>query len=253
MAQLTTTRFDPTAAQTRRATVRGARVPAKVRVVQATERRVESQIAAAQSQPTQAQAAAGGRVRRPGGEALIPLRGDYRTAGTPVGAAVSYADGQVSARPLVGGGVLQGPTVRALVIGDREPLPTDARWDSDLWLDATTQALYVWRRDLSEEDGGLWLPTDGVSERAIGIASPVANNVYGIIPRAEADYIPLTFVVNNRTATGGTATAGTGTLLVNGVAATLGVTAIAPGDFVGVRVDTVGVGVFYATLTVRGG
>jgi hypothetical protein len=165
MAQLTTTKFTPTPAQARRATVRGARVPAEVRVVQATGRRVEAQIAAAQSQPTQAQAAAGGRVRRPGGEALIPLRGDYRTAGTPVGSAVSYADGQVSARPLVGGEAQPGPTTRALVIGDREPLPTDARWDSDLWLDATTQALYVWRRDLSvADDGGLWLFISGATE-----------------------------------------------------------------------------------------
>jgi len=91
------------------------------------------------------------------------------------------------------------------------------------------------------------------SEQSIGVPAPAANNVYGIIPNAEGNYIPVSFTVKNRSATGGSATNGTGTLLVNGTAATLGVTAIAPGDFVGVRVDTVGTGVFYATVVVRGG
>ena len=91
------------------------------------------------------------------------------------------------------------------------------------------------------------------TERAIGIPGPVVNNVYGIIPWAEAQYVAVSFTISNRTETGGSATAGTGTLLVNGNAVTLGVTVIEPADFVGVRVDAVGTGIYYATVVVRGG
>jgi hypothetical protein len=223
-------------------------------------------------QQRNATAAQGQAIYRGGGE-FSTLGGDggsrrtnITSGGVPIGAVVPNAGGLVGGMPAPGDGDAQslkllGERVAAVAFergpiagnGDPNALEIAPRYPQDQYWAADTRSLWQWRATVGEELGEWEIIATGLSEQSIGVPSPVANNVYGIIPNAEGDYIPVSLTVKNRSETGGSATNGTGTLLVNGTAATLGVTAIAPGDFVGVRVDTVGTGVFYATVVVRGG
>jgi hypothetical protein len=90
-----------------------------------------------------------------------------------------------------------------------------------------------------------------LEERTISVQSPVAGNHYPIMAVAPSRFLLVSLDVFNLTATGGAATAGTATVLVNGIAATLGTTALSQGDFVSLRVDTVGTGELVASVVAR--
>jgi|GEM_PF-5374682 len=91
-----------------------------------------------------------------------------------------------------------------------------------------------------------------LEERTLGIPGPVAGNHYGIMAKVLSRYLLVSVDVLNRTPTGGAATAGTATVLVNGEAVIFGTTVVSQGDFVSVRIDTVGTGgVLYASVAAR--
>lgn len=90
----------------------------------------------------------------------------------------------------------------------------------------------------------------GAEERTIGIESPTAGQVYPIVARNDAPRTYVTLHVINTNTNGTLATAGTATVLINGAVAAVGAP-IAVGDRVGLRVDTVGVGVLSASVYVR--
>lgn len=244
MAQLTTTTFHTTPAATRSATMRGARVPAENRIVQALGRRVQAQIAATQQTSNSYQAATGGAVRSPGGEPLTPLRGIQATAATPVGAPVGYGSGIALGNNLAPQRETPPPPLRPVQFGERGPLVTDARFDGDKWINLDSKTLFVWNRQAGE-----WLPiATSVDERTIGIEFPAAGNVYPIKAVAEARYLLISLSIRNRQPTGGSATAATATVMVNESVATMGTTVVEPDDFVGLRVDTVGTGILSASI-----
>lgn len=114
--------------------------------------------------------------------------------------------------------------------------PTDA--DSG-WMLAAIEAA---QRDLFE--------LLGFEERTIGIEFPLEAQVYPVVARNDAPRQYGALHVVNTTPDGTPATAGTATVLINGVVAATG-DPIAVGDWVGLRVDTVGEGILAASIYAR--
>jgi hypothetical protein len=90
----------------------------------------------------------------------------------------------------------------------------------------------------------------GTEERTIGIESPTANYVYPVVTRNDAPRVFEALHVVNTNDDGSTATNGTATLMINGVEAAVDA-AIAVGDRVGLKIDTVGTGIFSASIYAR--
>lgn len=220
----------------------------------AQARRIQQALdAAAQPPNLPALAAPGGQVQRLGGEPLQP-RARQATGMVPVGAAVQVNQGIVAGQPFQ-------PTppppevidrnVALLVVGnpnDQGGAAVQPRARVDFAISTDTGTLWRW-----VVADGEWVPVArALQERTVGIRGPVVGDVYPVKAVAEARYLLVSLSVRNTTATGASATAGSATVLVNGAAATMGTTVVEPDDYVGLRVDGAGGGVWLSASIVAG-
>jgi len=257
MAISTRTRFESTPATVTPATVTGARQPANVITRRSTLARAAQQAQQATANPQRpALGGAGGTVQRLGGEPLPP-RAQQSDGAVPVGGAVQRNQGiaQGGAAGRMPMPFAPAPDLNSALLVEGVPTAANARArrSVDFAVDTLTETLYRWDSTGGDDELGAWVPVGGgLEERTIGIQTPVAGNHYPIMAVAPSRFLLVSLTVFNRTVTGGNATPGTATVLVNGVAATLGTTEVTPGELVSLRVDTVGTGgVLYASVVAR--
>jgi hypothetical protein len=246
----------PTSTTTRFTAGRGGQRPTvdiSTRVSEVTYRRIQRQtirpntIRADTTRP--ALGGPGGTVQRLGGGAPLQPRADQGTGAIAVGGPLQYNQGIRAGQPASPITPTPTPQPTGWLQGEGDPNAANRvpRTRGDRYYDKASRTLWVWQQ-LEEEVAEWVVVARGTGERTIGIASPVAGNVYPVMAVADSQYLLLSLSIINRTETGEESTAGDGAVLVNDDEAIMGTTFVEPGDFVGLRVDDVGVGVLAASI-----